>query len=203
VFATIRSGLIEREARVDRKAKVDRVLQRVTATIRRERARVKRWRLRGGGFGQLAPGLETSFRRARTAMGAALRHPTADNYHRWRRRVKDHWFHVRLIAGRCGNRLTAYERRLEALDESLGQYHNFALLHGILLADPFVSRQETARRLRLIRRYQAELRHTAKSLGARLYDERPSHFVRRVRALWQLANLVTHTSSERTSRRTE
>jgi hypothetical protein len=201
VFETIRSGLIEREARVDRKAKVDRVLQTVTATIRREHARVKRWRLRGGGFAQLAPGLEMSFRRARTAMAAALRHPTADNHHRWRRRVKNHWFHVRLIEGRCGNRLAAYKRRLEALDECLGQYHNFALLHSILLADPFVSRQETARRLRLIRRYQAELRHHAKSLGGRLYDERPSHFVRRVRALWQLASLVGHPSSEKTSRR--
>ena len=199
VFDTIRSGLIEREARLDRKAKVDRVLQRVTATIRKERGRVNRWRLRGCGFRQLADGLEISFRRARTAMGAAMRHPTAHNHHRWRRRVKDHWLHVRLIEGRCGNRLMPYQRRLEALDECLGQYHNFALLHGILLTDPFVSRQETARRLRLIRRYQAELRHRAKSLGARLYDERPDHYVRRVRALWQLANVV-HDIPSRTSR---
>jgi CHAD domain-containing protein len=192
VFETIRAGLVEREARADRKAKVDRVLQRVTATLRSERARVKHWRVRGGGFRRIAAGLETSFRRARKAMAAAVDHPTADNYHRWRRRVKDHWFHVRLIEARSGNRLATYERRLEALDECLGEYHNFALLHGILFGDPFVSRQETARRLRLIRRYQAELRRRAVSLGARLYNERPGHFVRRVRALWRLANLVGH-----------
>jgi hypothetical protein len=125
-------------------------------------------------------------------MTIALKRPNADNYHRWRRRVKDHWFHVRLIEGRCANRLKSYEHRLEALDECLGEYHNFALLRSILCADPFVSRVETARRLRLIRQYQAQLRRHARSLGARLYHERPRRFVRRVRAFWRLANLVGH-----------
>ena len=65
---------------------------------------------------------------------------------------------MRLIERRCGNRLGRYKRRLEALDECLGEYHNFALLRTILSADPFVSRQETARRLRIIKRYQTDLR---------------------------------------------
>jgi hypothetical protein len=200
VFETIRAGLVEREARADRKAKVERVLQRVSETLQKERRQIGRWRLRGGGFRRIAAGLEASFRRSKKAMAAAAEHPTADNYHYWRRRVKDHWFHVRLIAVRCGNRLRAYERRLEALDEVLGEYHNFALLHAILGGDPFVSRQETARRLRLIRRYQSELRHRAQALGTRLYSERPGHFVRRVQALWRLASLVGHTPRERKCR---
>jgi hypothetical protein len=50
-----------------------------------------------------------------------------------------------------------------------------------------VSRQETARRLRMIERYQSELRQRARKLGRRIYAERPGHFVRRVRALWRLA----------------
>ena len=190
VFATIRAGLVEREARADRKAKVERVLQRARATMKTEHARVRAWNLHGNGFRAIADGLETSFRHARRAMIAAVDHPTADNYHAWRRRVKDHWFHVRLIERRCGNRLLRYKRRLEALDECLGEYHNFALLRTILSADPFVSRQETARRLRIIRRYQAELRRRVASLGARLYNEKPRHFVRRVQAFWQLTNVL-------------
>ena len=62
VFATIRAGLVEREARADRKAKVERVLQRATATLKTERGHVKDWRLKGGGFRLMAAGLETSFR---------------------------------------------------------------------------------------------------------------------------------------------
>jgi CHAD domain-containing protein len=202
VFATIRAGLVEREARADRKAKVERVLQRARATLKTERTRVKDWRLKGGGFRSIEDGLETSFRRARKAMAAAVEHPTADNYHTWRRRVKEHWFHVRLIEARCGNRLARYKRRLEVLDECLGEYHNFALLRTILSADPFVSRQETARRLRIIRRYQAEQRRRAYALGTRLYHERPRHFLRRVRAFWQLASVLGQVPSQRTCRRT-
>jgi hypothetical protein len=201
VFATIRAGLVEREARADRKAKVERVLERTRETLKAEQERVKDWALKGGGFRSIENGLETSFRRARKAMAAAFEHPTADNYHTWRRRVKDHWFHVRLIEGRCGNRLARYKRRLEALDECLGEYHNFALLRTILSADPFVSRQETARRLRIIRRYQSELRRHAQSLGTRLYHEKPRHFIRRVQAFWQLANVLGHVPSQRTWRR--
>ncbi len=202
VFATIRAGLVEREARADRKAKVERVLQRARATLKTERTRVKDWDLHGGGFKTIAYGLETSFRRARRAMTIVIEHPTADNYHAWRRRVKEHWFHVRLIERRCGHRLARYKRRLESLDECLGEYHNFALLRTILSADPFVSRQETARRLRIIKRYQAELRSRASSLGARLYNEKPRHFMRRVQAFWQLTNAMGHVPSHRTCRRT-
>ena len=202
VFATIRAGLVEREARADRKAKVERVLQRARATLKAERSRVKDWDLHGGGFKTIADGLETSYRRARKAMVTTVEHPTADNYHAWRRRVKEHWFHVRLIERRCGNRLARYKHRLEVLDECLGEYHNFALLRTILSADPFVSRKETARRLRIIRRYQSELRRRATALGARLYNEKPRHFIRRVQAFWQLTNALGHVPSQRTCRRT-
>ena len=87
------------------------------------------------------------------------------------------------------------------LDECLGEYHNFALLRTILSADPFVSRQETARRLRIIRRYQAELRQRAYVLGSRLYDEKPRDFVHRLHAYWRLADLVGHPPSKRTCQR--
>jgi hypothetical protein len=194
-LTSFRAGLVERELRADRRARVDRVLQRASATLRRERARIKRWRLKGAGFRPIAEGIEESCRRSRRAMLLTLRHPTAQNFHLWRRRVKDHWFQVRLIQARCGNRLRGYQRRLEALDDSLGEYHNFALLREIITADTSVPRQETARRLRVIRRYSGELRRQAQAQGARIYTEKPRDFVRRVRALWRLANVIHHVSS--------
>lgn len=187
VRAPIRAGLLERAARTDRKVKVDHVLQTVAFSLRAERERVVGWRLKRGGFRAIAPGLEKSFRSGRKAMRRVLTHPTPDNYHRWRRRLKHQWFHVRLLEARCGRKLIRYGRRLEALDACLGEYHDFALLRSILFGDAFVSRQETARRLRMIERYQSELRERARKMGRRIYAERPGHFVRRVRALWRLA----------------
>ncbi len=194
-MSSFRAGLVEREARADRQAKVDHVLQRVSEALRAEREGVKKWRLKGAGFRPLGRALRASCREARTAMRAAIDHPTTDNFHVWRRRVKDHWFHVRLIEARCGNRLVSYERRLEALDDCLGEYHNFALLRAIVMSETEVPRQEAARRMRIIRKYQGELRRKAYSLGARIYTEKPRHFVRRVHALWRLTNVTHHVRS--------
>jgi hypothetical protein len=112
-------------------------------------------------------------------------HPTPDRHHTWRRYVKDHWFHVRLLEGRCGNRLLNYQRRLEALDGILGEYHNVVLLREVLVADNALSRDEKAQCLRVVTSYQRTLRRHAHLLGARLYSEKPRRFVRRVKRLWR------------------
>lgn len=188
--ATLRAGLIEHGARTERKFKTDRVRQRVTEALHLERTRVDKWQLTKTGFRAIAHGLHNSYRRARKAMALAMAHPTAENYHLWRRRVKELWFHVRLLDGRCGRKMAAYMRRLDALDGCLGEYHNFALLRSIIAADTFVARVETAHRLRIVERYQADLRHTARLLGRRIYAEPPDRFLRRVRGLWLVATVT-------------
>jgi CHAD domain-containing protein len=182
---SIRSDLVERERRIDSQTEADHVLEKASATLRAERGRVRRWRLSAEGFRAVRPGLKASVRRARNAMIAAWIHPTAAHHHRWRHHVKDHWFHVRLIEAWCGKRLMPYQRRLEALDGVLGEYHNLVLLREVLVTDSALSRRETRLCLRVVARYQRALRRHAHVLGARIYFEKPRRFVRRVRRLWQ------------------
>jgi CHAD domain-containing protein len=184
-LASVGAVLLERAARIDRKASRDRVLPRVAALLRAERQRLHRWDLNTKGFRAIEAGLEKSVRRAREAMARAATNPTADHYHSWRRRVKDLWFEVRLIQPRCGNQLAPMQRRLETLDGVLGEYHNVVLVEQVLVTEALVSRQQTARCLRLLRRYQAELRHRALSLGHRVFAEKPRRLVRRVKTLWK------------------
>jgi hypothetical protein len=146
--------------------------------------RVKHWHLKAEGFGAVAAGLKESVRRARGAMIDAWLHPTAARHHAWRHHVKNHWFHVRLLEARCGNHLLAYQRRLEALDGVLGEYHNLVMLREVLVTDSALSRHETARCLKVVARYQRALRRHAQVLGARIYSEKPRRFVRRVKRLW-------------------
>jgi hypothetical protein len=181
----IRSDLIERERRIDSQARAEGVLEQAASTLHAERARVKRWQLKAEGFRAIEPGLKESLRRARDAMLAARLHPTLERYQTWRRRVKNHWFHVRLIESRCGNQLMTYQRRLEALDGILGEYHNLMLLRDVLVTDSGLSRREAGRCLRVVARYQKTLRRDAHLLGTRIYSERPRRFVRRVKRLWE------------------
>ena len=182
--AAIRSDLMAREKQIDRKAAQDGVLQEAKRTLRQERERVKRWRLSADGFRAIAPGLKDSVRRARDGMVTAWLRPSASNHHTWRRHVKNHWFHVRLLGGHCRNRLQPYQHQLEALDGVLGEYHNLVLLHEVLVSDSTLSRREVARCLRIVERYQQALRRNAQMLGMRIYSEKPRRFVRRVKQLW-------------------
>jgi len=184
VVASIRAGLVDRGARADRQAWTEQVLETAAAALRAERRHVKEWRLRADGFRAIAPGLEQSVRRARNAMMKAWARPTAAHYHAWRRHVKDHWFHLRLLEGPCANRLAPDQRRLEALDGMLGEYHNLVLLRHVLATESRVSRAQTIQCLRIVSSYQRVLRQHAQSLGARMYAEKPRRFVRRVKQLW-------------------
>jgi len=181
----LRADLLAREKHIDARAKSEHVLQEAKRTLRAHRNEVKRWHLAADGFRAIAPGLKESVRRARNAMIVAWLHPSASHHHTWRRHVKNHWFHVRLLEGRCGNHLMGVQRRLEELDGALGEYHNLVLLREVLAGECSLSRKEAAKCLRVVRRYQSALRQHAQVLGMQIYIEKPRRFVRRVKQLWQ------------------
>jgi hypothetical protein len=186
-IASIRSALLERAERIDRKAEVDRVLPRAVNILRLGRSRFVGLTLNARGFRAIAPGLERSVRRARAAMKRAIAHPTADAYHTWRRRVKDLWFQMRLLEGRCNDSLLNDQRGLEALDGCLGELHNVAVLERILMNEALIARSEAARCLRLLHRYQGHLRRRAATLGGLVTREKPRRFVRRIKHEWDSA----------------
>ena len=56
------------------------------------------WALGRDDFSLLRPGLERAYSRGREGMGAARRNPTDQTLHDWRKRTKDLWYHLRLVA---------------------------------------------------------------------------------------------------------
>jgi len=183
--AALRHDLLERERRIDARAASERVLERAIRTLKAHRPVIEGWQLKVDGFEAIENGLKDSVRRARDAMIATLIDPSPERHHAWRHHVKNHWFHVRLLEGRCDNRLIGYQRRLEALDGVLGEYHNLVMLREVLVADTRLPGKEAARCLRVVSRYQHTLRRHAQVLGARVYGEKPRRFVRRVKRLWR------------------
>jgi len=177
----------EKHRRIMRKARLERAIPAARTALATEAKRVQHWRLSKRGFKAIARGLERTARDARRAMAVALAQPTTEHYHVWQRRAKSLWLQVRLLEGRCGGKLARVAQQLEALDSGLGDYHNAALLEQALIDEAPASRQETARALRLVRRYQAVLRRDAKRLGRAVHREKPTALVRRVRRYWRQA----------------
>ena len=112
------------------------------------------------------------------------RNPTAESFHEWRKRVKDHWYHLRLLEGLWAESTRAYEKSLKELETFLGDDHNLAVLRERLgpggetpgLTDLFTA----------IDRRQTGLRDRAIQLGGRLYAQKPDEFVGHVEELWEM-----------------
>ena len=66
------------------------------------RLRIDDWQLKKGGWNAIENGLLRAYRQGRTAFALAQREPSLEDLHAWRKRVKDLWYHERLLAPICG-----------------------------------------------------------------------------------------------------
>jgi CHAD domain-containing protein len=186
-FAPVRQRLIERKQQMEATKDRDAVMKQAALALQQLGKRVRTWPLKTTGFDAVEPGLEGRYRRGRRAMKVAGKAETPECFHEWRKRVKDHWYHTRLLESLWTEEMQAREKSLKELETWLGDDHNLFVLRGLISSEP-AAFGETAMvdaLLDLIDDRQKELRRNSLSLGARLYDEKPKAFARRVGHLWQ------------------
>jgi CHAD domain-containing protein len=188
-LVTIRRGLIARKEQAEQTGDIEKVLTGMAAVLRRALRRVRGWPLAADGFEAIAPGLETTFSRGKEALARAHNRPQPENYHDWRKRVKDHWYHVRLLEGVWDDTMPAYERRVKDLETWLGEDHNLVVLEAKVMAEPrYYGREpEIALFGSLVGRFHTELRDAALALGARIYHGKPRAFSKTMRHMWESA----------------
>jgi CHAD domain-containing protein len=143
----------------------------------------------GDGFDALAEGLKKTYARARKARRAAYAKGEAKLFHEWRKRVKYHGYHVRLLRSLWAGPLEARRDELDELSDLLGDDHDLGDLRetvlerpdelGDLGAEPVIQTL-----LGLVVERQIELRSRARPLGARLFAEKPKRFTGRLRRYW-------------------
>jgi CHAD domain-containing protein len=187
-LASIRRGLHESKRQTEQAVDVDKVTRRAISVLRAVRKSAPSWPLKQDGFGAIASGLKDRYRRGRKAMAVVQKNGTPENYHEWRKRVKDHWYHIRLLESLWTDVMRAHETSLKELETWLGDDHNLVVLCGKLEDDH--EKYGTEKNLRvfltLAAEYQNELRQNAISLGQRVYEERPRNFIRTMSKLWDV-----------------
>ncbi len=185
-LASIRVGLRKSKSEIEQAVNLDETALRGISTLRAARKRVPSWPLKADGFTAIEGGLRNRYRRGRQAMATAKKDPTPENFHEWRKRVKDHWYHVRLLESLWTEVMQAHEESLKKLETWLGDDHNLTVLCGKLRDNPdnYGSAEEVRLSLALAAQYQKELREKAQSLGQRIYEEKPRQFARNMSKLW-------------------
>jgi len=141
--------------------------------------RVGDWPFDGAGWGVACKGVERAYRRGRRAFAVADDDPTTENLHEWRKRVKDLWYHQRLLRPAWPSVLKAQADEAHALSDLLGDDHDLAVLADRLRDGPPPT-GDTEDVLELIGRRRVELLASIRALGRRVYAEKPKAFARRI-----------------------
>jgi CHAD domain-containing protein len=183
---SVRAGLTKRRNAAGRTEDVDIVLKAASSALAKAAKRVKAWPLETDGYAALGPGLEDIYRAGRKALSRVHKDPHADNFHDLRKRVKDHWYHVRLFENIWTEMMNAYEKSLKDLETWLGNDHNLAVLRERIVAEPefYGKQKDIDLLLDLIDKYQKELRDKSLALADRIYEEKPGELTRRMNHLW-------------------
>jgi CHAD domain-containing protein len=163
-------------------------LHETEAKLAKGLEQLARWRTKQRGFSAVEPGLRETYVRGRAAFKKTLTEPTAENFHEWRKHVKYHWYHTRLLAGIRPRFMRARRNELRRLAELLGDDHDVSVLEEALPAAATDDGDEHLATLRqLIARRRQELREQAHDAGGRLYTDTGKQLVKRWRRFWNAA----------------
>lgn len=84
------------------------------------------WQLQGKDAEILYGGIAKTFGRARKALKKAEKRPDFERMHAWRKRVKYHWYHARLLRRICPDLVKPHRDMADALATVLGDHHDLA-----------------------------------------------------------------------------
>jgi CHAD domain-containing protein len=185
-LTAIRHALVLHKKRVETEMGVQDLMHGLAASLGLTMRSVTHWPLKAEGFAALEPGLKQTFRAGKKAFEELNKHASRERFHEWRKRVKDHWYHVRLLENLWTDVIRGYEQTLKELEDALGEDLNLAILRDHLLSasGPQGERRAVGRVVRAIDESRKELRRRALAIGSRVYAEKPRQFTKRMGQLW-------------------
>lgn len=124
------------------------------------------WRFRADGFEALEPGLRDTYGRVLAAAAEVERTGTVPALHEWRKRLKYHRNHLRILRKLAPGTLDARILALWRLGDLLGLDHDLAMVRARVGGDPAFARIGTRRRFAaILDRRRTAVQDEAKALA--------------------------------------
>ncbi|KAA9008187.1 CHAD domain-containing protein [Histidinibacterium aquaticum] len=177
----------ERDSALDAPEAADRLVAFRTG-LETVREAVPDWSLKTDGWPALEEGLKKTYGRGRGAMDEARQETTPATLHEWRKRVKYHWYHARLLREAWPKAMKPHIKAADHLSDLLGDRHDIDVLKPRVSAAEI---DETAK-VALLAAMAAErerLDAEAFALGRVLYADKPKALARRWGTWWSDAVL--------------
>jgi CHAD domain-containing protein len=186
-FRQIKHLLAEDCRRQQAELSHSRAVRRVDRFLKQFARNTYALRFKCSGWRAIGPGLKRSYRDGRNGYLRACKVGRPQDFHEWRKRVKDLFYQIGLLCAIWPEQMRAAESELDVLGECLGDAHDLALLTEPRTLKRFrkCSEEEAEALSALVEKRQSELHHSALMMGARFYLEKPSIFCDRLKHYWK------------------
>ena len=150
--------------------------------LERVKARLLKWPRAGLTWKQICGAVGKIYNRGQRGLAKTINDPEPENFHAWRKRVKDLWYQLRILQPLNRVVLTEMAHDAEVLGELLGREHDLDFLWARLEKESSddALRDELAQLQKLIRKRGKGLRTNALELGRRFYAEPAKAFAKRI-----------------------
>lgn len=154
--------------------------------LREVKARSQRWNMKGDDWEIIGTGLCRIYRDGRKLMKPADSRASED-LHEWRKQVKYLWHQVQILEPVWPGLLKELADQIHKLADHLGDDHDLAVLRTKVKShrDAFEGKDHDAL-VAVLDRRRKQLQDKSFVLGARVFEEKPRHFVGRIGQYWQL-----------------
>ena len=181
----VRETLVNRRDEMATEQDLDQRLANVRADLVEGRERVPDLPIATDGYDAVAGGLRKSYKRARNRMPEAYEDPEFEAFHEWRKRIKYHRYHTRLLRSIWVGPMKARRAELKTLSDIIGDENDLAEF-AIMMHDEDLFSADTCDVLdAVIRGRRAELHRRGRPLGERLFAEDPDRLVARFGQYWE------------------
>jgi hypothetical protein len=165
----------------------ERLLQ-LREELSAKRLDVESWTITGDDSDVVLRGMADCYKRGSKAMVKAVARRTDPRLHEWRKRCKDHWYHMRLLEGLWPAELHGRVLACSELCELLGDDRDLAVLAAWLShhAESIAGLADNSTLRSLIRECRHDLQVRAFALGRYVFAEKPNWLRKRLCAYWQI-----------------
>ena len=150
--------------------------------LERVEARLLKWPLQCLTWKQICGAVEKIYKRGQRGLAKTIKDLDPENFHAWRKWVKDLWYQLRILQPLNRMVLTEMAHDAEVLGELLGRERDLAFLWARLEKESSdeALRDELAQLEKLIHKHGKRLRTNALELGRRFYAEPAKAFAKRI-----------------------
>ena len=181
-YRVIRRALVRDKSRAEDRARHASIAMLVAARLKKIGQSMKRWRFQSIDAKDFTAAIRWAYRDSRAGYKRAVAARESDETHRWRKRVKQLWYQLRLAQPMLPRNGTLVAD-LNRLQTSLGDEHNLLVLRTAVVGAQALAAmdREIAELSAMTVARQRQLQRKAFALGRRLHRRKPKAFVRALR----------------------